>query len=111
MVRRLALLIGIVAAFAGASGASAMPDASTAPVLVVQGPLPPLEAIFAWSPDSRVLASVSAITHVLQVWDTGSGNLIQSVDMGNLPTRLAYSADLHVSADKRRPSAKAWRRW
>ena len=50
-----------------------------APQIVVQGPPPPADAVFAWSNDSRLLVSASVSRRAVQLWDARTGNLINAI--------------------------------
>lgn len=100
MIRLVTLALLFVASVAAAQ-LRPIADPINVPELVVQGPQPPADAIFTWSADGKLLASVSPATDLLQLWDTRTGNLIHVLDVGKLPTGNIYSADFSISPDKR----------
>lgn len=63
------LTLALLSAATMASPVAAAQDAvpAVAPVLVVQGSPPGLEAVATWSADGRILATLSAITGVVQL--------------------------------------------
>ena len=72
-----------------------------APQIVVQGPPPPADAVFAWSNDSRLLVSASVSRRAVQLWDARTGNLINAIGLQWLkPDTLINNDDLSISADR-----------
>jgi hypothetical protein len=98
--RALLALLAMLAASDTARPESYGAFRGNAPQIVVQGPPPPADAVFAWSSDSQILVSASVSRRAVQLWDARTGNLINAIGLQWLkPATLIFGVDLSISAD------------
>ena len=100
MIKSLLLAGMVVSVSSSAATPVSWATLPPTPQLIVQGPLPSMEAIYTWSADSSILASLSALTGRLQLWDTTSGNTIYTHSFGVLEDKTVFSADFSLSQDR-----------